>query len=590
MKHVRLSILLISCLICHYAGYGQQPHPFESTIPAGQGVYSTLPVKLDLLLAGGFAEIRSNHFHSGLDIRTGGKEGIKVYAPADGYVSRINISAWGGGKVLYITHPDGYRTVYMHLSAFCGDIGRFVHDYQYSHHLFAFDIELPKDSIRVTKGQLVALTGNTGGSGGPHLHYEIRYADNDQPINPLYFGLSYNDPVPPTIAAIKIYPANTSSTIEGSHSEFRLKPLNTKSKKGSDTISVAGAFYTGIYTYDGMEAGSASKNGVEKIELYVDGILFHRYQVPTFMFEETRAINAIIDYPQYQRNREYFIVTRHLRGDRNNFSMPSPNHPAAHGRGCILFDANTVHRMEYKVSDYKGNTTSRTFFVKALALPADNSDKGLPNIETSGVPISYFKHFTLTKEEFSVDIEPYTVYENDQLVYSRGRDAANLSPLHRIALKQYALPPHRPFSVRLAIPSSVPSSLRSKLTIVCINGKNASSCATTIEGQWLKASSRNFGGFAVRLDTVPPTITALNFSESKQFGGKQLRVKINDDLTGVVSYTCHVNGEWQLAEHDGKTSSLSVDAAHLRKGTNRITFTLTDGVGNTTEKTWKIIR
>ena len=537
-------------------------------------------------MSGGFAEIRPNHFHSGLDIRTGGKEGERVYAPNDGYVSRINISAWGGGKVLYITHPDGFRTVYMHLSEFCGEIGRFVHNYQYAHHTFAFDIELPKDSIRVTKGQLVALTGNTGGSAGPHLHYEIRYAENDQTINPLYFGLPYSDPIAPTIENIKLYPADSRTLICGSNSEYFLSRKSKNGKKSSwtsDTIPVAGRFYTGIYTYDGHETGSASKNGVDRIELYIDGHLFHRYTVPTFMFEETRAINAIIDYPQYQRNRHYYILSRRLRGDRNNFST------ALRDNGYIFFDDGKVHRLEYRVSDHKGNTSRRQFFVRDVssAKPASETNSS-EFLQPTGEPITYYKRFAMQKPGFKVEMQPYTIYDNDQLTYFSAKDAASLSPVHRIALRRHPLPPHQSFDVTIAIPSNITDSLVSKLTIVCINGNKASALPTRREGSNLSAPTRSFGGFALRADTVPPTIKPTNFSDGKPFVGKQLIVKIGDNLTGIVAYECYINGQWQLAEHDGKISSLTVSASHLQRGTNRVIFRLTDAVGNSTEQSYTL--
>ena len=534
-------------------------------------------------MAGGFAEIRPNHFHSGLDLRTEGKEGEGVYAPNEGYVSRINISAWGGGKVLYITHPDGYRTVYMHLSEFCGKIGQFVHDYQYANHLYAFDIELPKDSIRVSKGQLVALTGNTGGSAGPHLHYEIRLAENDQPINPLLFGLPYDDLIAPTIAGIKIYPADNRTTIDGNSST---KTLTNKQLPMYDTITVDGRFYTGIYTYDQHENGSRNKNGVHRIELFVDDTLFYVYTVPTFVFDETRAINAIIDYQHYQRTREYYIITRHLRGDRNNFSTAYRN------GGYISFDDNRTHILRYRVSDHKGNFSQQTIYIRStvkqdtVAAFSNQQDK----ILASGEPISYFKHFWLIKEGFRADIKPYTVYENDRLAYSRTKDNLSLSDRHRINLVKYQLPPHQSFDVWLDIPQNIEEKMIDKLTVVCINGKNVSALPTKIEEKSLRAPTRSFGDFAIRIDTTAPTMTPVNFGGKKPFKSNKITLKIADNLTGVISYSCHINGEWQLAEHDGKTATLNVDARHLRKGQNSVTFRLTDAVGNTAEKTWKITK
>ena len=554
-------------------------HPSEFQVNGKD--YSVLPVRLPLLMAGSFAEIRPNHFHSGLDIKTGGKEGERVYAPNDGYVSRINISAWGGGKVLYITHPDGYRTVYMHLSQFCGAIGQFVHDYQYSNHTYAFDIELPKDSIRVSKGQLIALTGNTGGSAGPHLHYEIRLAENDQPINPLLFGLEYTDLIAPTIAGIKIYPASNDATIDGKNGTFTLL---SKQLPLYDTLTVSGRFYTGIYTYDQHEPGSRNKNGIHRIELYIDDTLFYVYTVPTFVFDETRAINAIIDYPHYQRTREYYIISRHLRGDRNNFSTAYRNN------GYIHFDDNKIHQIRYRAIDHKGNYAQQTLYLRSVPSQPTTDQANTPAITATGEPITYFKHFRLEREGFTASIRPYTVYENDMLSYRRTKDNLSVSDRHHINLVKHPLPPHQSFDIQMDIPQGIDSKELDKMTIVCINGKNVSALPTTVEGNKLCAQTRSFGAFAIRLDTVPPTLKAVNFSNNKTLKSNHITVKISDNLTGIVSYSCHINGEWQVAEHDGKTATLNVDARHLRKGTNRITFRLTDAAGNATEQTWKINR
>ena len=161
--------------------------------------YFRMPMDITPSLSATFGEVRANHYHSGLDIRTDGAIGQPVYAVADGYVSRNNISAWGGGKIVYIDHPNGYRSVYMHLNDLCGEIGHWVRDYQYRHQCYAFDTNVAPGRIKVYKGQIIAHSGNTGSSGGPHLHFELRYANNDQTINAQLFGLYVPDNVAPTI-------------------------------------------------------------------------------------------------------------------------------------------------------------------------------------------------------------------------------------------------------------------------------------------------------------------------------------------------------------------------------------------------------
>lgn len=569
-RYYILLMTAICFMVLHSSAQGQNKFPTD---------YFRHPMNLPVSMAGTFAEIRPNHFHSGIDLRTDAEEGKEVYATADGYVSRINISAWGGGKVLYITHPNGYRTVYMHLSAFCGDIGTFVHNYQYANHLYSFDIELPPDSIPVRKGQLVALSGNTGGSFGPHLHYEIRYAHNDQAINPLYFGIKYCDAIAPIIEGVKLYPANGRSAINGKNKEITLRPGH------QGVTTVAGKFYTGIYTYDRMESPSLSKNGVEKIELWVDDTLFYIYRTPSFMFEETRAINAIIDYPHYQRTREYYIISRRLHGDPNNFSNPLKDY------GYICFADSGLHTLEYRVSDHKGNTASCRVQVKSVpsGLLDDSAGPAL-GIEAKGEPIAYYKPFRFSRPGFRAALDAYTIYDNDEIVYSCSSDKRSLSPVHRFNLKRHKLPPHNSFTVKIPVPSTVPMPLVERLVVVCQHDNGRAALPTKEENGILVATSRSFGSFSVSLDTVPPTVSPENFRNGKKFRGDVLTVKIADNLTGVVAYECLINGEWVLAEHDGKTATLTVAAESLHEGKNTVAFRLTDGVGNSVRQTWQIVR
>lgn len=593
MKRLLVFAILLNCqfLIVGFLA-AQTSGNAKSAVLNSQ--YSSMPIPLPLSMSGDFAEIRPNHFHSGLDIRTDGEEGKPVYAPADGYVSRINISPWGGGRVLYITHPDGYRTVYMHLSAFCGKIGQYVHDYQYGHRCYAFDTELPRDSIRVRKGELVALTGNSGGSMGPHLHYEIRLAVNDQAINPLHFGLHYSDHIPPTIAGIKIYPSTSGTTINGRNRELKLS-IGKSGKNAQDVIRVSGRFYTGIYAYDQMEAASRNKNGVERIELYVDDSLFHSFSVPSFLFEETRAVNAIIDYREYQRTREYYILSRRLHGDLTNFNSVTRD------MGHLQFDDSDVHKLQYRVFDYKGNSTSSTFFVRNSKGDNVNVQPEDKSIQVSGDPIAYYKPFHLVREGFGLAVEAYNIYENDYLIYHTSSDPEGITQQHHVTPLRHPLPPHDRIHVTLAIPDKVPHQLRSKLVAVCVDGKRCRALQRTehspsaepamVNGiQVVNATSRSWGAFALRLDTIAPSIHPLGFTENRLVRGKTLSVKIGDNLSGVEHYSCTVNDNWHVVEYDGKTSSLILETKLLQKGRNTLIYTVTDAVGNTATKTFTVFR
>lgn len=550
--------------------------------------YFSSPLRRPLAFSASFAELRPNHFHSGMDIRIGNKEGEAVYAPADGYVSRINISPWGGGQVLYITHPNGYCTVYMHLLDFAGEIGEWVRSYQYSHHVYAFDAS-PDDTIRVKKGQLIAHAGNSGSSGGPHLHYDIRYAHNDQPINPLYFGLPYQDNIEPIIRDIKVYPADDGAKINGRQAPISLLG-STNAKKGQrrtpwlDTLTVSGRFYTGIYATD-ISQGSPGKNGVERIELYVDDSLFFRYSIPTFLFEETRAINAILDYPEYLRSRRTFVVTRQLPGNHNSWCQSS------NGNGNLSFAAGTKHKLTYVALDYKGNSASRTFWIKALAAPVLKDAAGhVPGIDHHGIAVSYFKRNDIGKPGFRLVMEEGTIYDNDLLLYSVAPHARLLSSVHNIRLQRNDLPPHKSMCIYMPVPPVKDTALRNKMVIVSINGMRMNALATSRQDDMLIGSARDFGSFGIALDTIAPSLTPVNLRSGGRYAkGTVWQIKVSDNLSGVATYHCYVNGSWVLSRYDGKTAALYIDpSAALHGGTNSVGIILTDAVGNKTEQTYTI--
>ena len=445
--------------------------------------YFDPPLQRPVSLSGSFAEPRSNHFHGGIDLRIGGEVGENVYAPADGWVSRVKVSPWGGGKTLYITHPNGIRTVYMHLDDFCGEMANYVLSFQYSHHTFVLDEEFPVGKYPVRRGQLIAHAGNTGGSGGPHLHYETRYAYNDEPFNPLYLGLPYSDAVLPVVRGVRVYGADGKAV----------------AAKAGQTVNVpAGRCYLGICASDVSETGTTGRNGIESIELYCDDSLFWTYCVRSYLYEETRAINAIIDYAEYRRSGMAYFLSRRLRGD------PSPHSRPVSADGYLTLALGEDYNMRYVVRDTKGNATEMAFTIHA-ATPAG-------------------------------------------------------------------------------------SALRDRMIIVHIDGSKTTALATRREGDWLVANPRVFGTFAVTSDTEAPKCRPVNFATGKPVNKNDLRVKITDNLSGIEDYNCYINGQWVLAEFDGKTATLIMSPrSFLHQGNNTLRVVLHDAAGNETVAEYNIL-
>ena len=532
--------------------------------------YFDPPLQRPVSLSGSFAEPRSNHFHGGIDLRIGGEVGENVYAPADGWVSRVKVSPWGGGKTLYITHPNGIRTVYMHLDDFCGEMANYVLSFQYSHHTFVLDEEFPVGKYPVRRGQLIAHAGNTGGSGGPHLHYETRYAYNDEPFNPLYLGLPYSDAVLPVVRGVRVYGADGKAV----------------AAKAGQTVNVpAGRCYLGICASDVSETGTTGRNGIESIELYCDDSLFWTYCVRSYLYEETRAINAIIDYAEYRRSGMAYFLSRRLRGD------PSPHSRPVSADGYLTLALGEDYNMRYVVRDTKGNATEMAFTIHAAtpSLQAVAANTQAPAGVSASVPVTYFKKTQLRDSSFQAVLEANTAYDNDWLDLSEVAYNNMLSVGYKLRLRVNDLPPSMSYTIRIAAPPAG-SALRDRMIIVHIDGSKTTALATRREGDWLVANPRVFGTFAVTSDTEAPKCRPVNFATGKPVNKNDLRVKITDNLSGIEDYNCYINGQWVLAEFDGKTATLIMSPrSFLHQGNNTLRVVLHDAAGNETVAEYNIL-
>jgi len=255
----------------------------QQTVPDG---YFRSPVDFQILLSGSFAEVRSNHFHSGIDIRTGGQTGKPVYAVADGYVSRIYVSPYGFGKALYINHPSGHTSVYGHLDRFNKTIGAYARKQQYANESFFLDKYVSEGTLVVKKGDIIGYSGNSGSSGGPHLHFEIRDLDTQEPLEPVDFGIRITDNIDPQIRGIKVYPLGPGSMVNNTTEAVAIKASGENGSyrlSSGDTLLVSGNIFFGIEAYD-YHNNSSIRCGVKSIELFVDGKQIFGQRIDRFSF------------------------------------------------------------------------------------------------------------------------------------------------------------------------------------------------------------------------------------------------------------------------------------------------------------------
>ena len=313
-------------------------------------------MEIPLVLSGTFAELRATHFHSGLDIKTQQRTGLKVLASAEGYISRIKMSHYGYGKALYIEHPNGYTTVYAHLQKLSPEIEAFVKKKQYEKESYEIELFPDEKDLPVVKGGVIAFSGNTGGSGGPHLHFEIR-DKTQRPMNPMLFGLDVKDTTAPIIKSVYVYPIGENASVNKSKTKqkLRLTPLNNGDYI-TESIQAIGTIGFGIETIDRQDL-AANSNGVYNIQTVVNGSRNFELSYDCFSFNETKHINGLIDYEHYRIKRQRI---QKLFKKNNPLSMIKPH--LNNGFLSITDSTNSVYKI--RVTDFKNNDSWVTINIK----------------------------------------------------------------------------------------------------------------------------------------------------------------------------------------------------------------------------------
>ena len=548
--------------------------------------YFVEPTDSALNIAGNFGEIRPNHFHAGIDIKTGGREGAFIYAAAGGYVSRIKISPWGYGKCVYITHPNGYVTVYAHLQRFYGKIAKYLELEQYR--LEQYEVELFPDSnlLRVKQCDTIAISGNTGGSQSPHLHFEIRDAVTENAYNPFLFGFRIADSVPPKLMTLAIYPANDSSTVNGKKVSRKIKIYGSKGKyklSSAEKITVSGDIGFGMETYDYANIKEAGKLGAYSVDLYIDGHRIYYHQLNEISFDESRYINSHIDYAeQAKSNKE---VQKCFREENNMLSI----YQCVVNEGLFRFDDTLTHPVKFIVKDFLGNTSELSFKVKSsplstskplpsLPIGEELDVKAPPNGRGWGGQLGGALHFKCSDSnifetnDIKINIPPCALYSDIDFDYSMSKDTlpGKFAPIHTVHKED--VPLHTNYSLSIKT-KPIPANLQSKATVVLLDAKNnmsptpslispkggdAPSPSGELEGAlWFTTQTRYFGRFTVALDTVAPTIKPYNIYNGKNMAkAKTISVKVADNLSGIKSYRATIDGKWALMEYEPKKALL----------------------------------
>lgn len=562
MKILLQRLAILWCLSLSYNSNAQQNYPQH---------YFRNPLNIPIQLAANFGELRTDHFHMGLDIRTQSRENLPVFAAADGYISRIKIEKLGYGKAIYITHPNGYTTVYAHLNSFYDTLDRYVKSKQYKDEQWEQDFDLPSGLFTVSKGQFIANSGNTGGSAGPHLHFEIRDTKTENNLNPLLFGLDVPDNISPVIYSLFWYDRRYSIYNVQPQQISLLKKYNSYATK-DNVVKIGSPIITLGLRIEDLNNGSSFRYGVYHATLYIDDSLLFEFKLNNFSYNDSRYVNASMDYKrwiQYNQGIQYLSI---LPGNQLNIFAPLKND------GKIVLNDALTHKIKIEISDEQKNTSTVNFSIqydsalqKNYALPANaticdaNEDN---NITTANAQIYFDKHAFY-------DALPLTVYETS---------STNIKQVSStIHVGDYTIPVHDSFNISIKT-NNINNSLKDKVVMQLMSGNSTSVLKGLWKDDWMQGSFDELGDVRLLIDTIAPAITT-NWGNNSVFKNQaNIIIKCKDDVSKIAGFTATLDGGWLMFARKNDYYIYTFDE-HCKTGSHTLTITATDVAGNIA--TWK---
>jgi len=513
----------------------------EQVLPAISKDYFRNPLDINIFLAGNFGEIRSNHFHSGLDIKTNQREGYPVYAVADGYVSRLRVQIGGFGNAIYINHPNGISSVYAHLQKFNPRMADMMKGLQYKNKSFDQDIILTPIEIPVKKGDIIAWSGNTGSSGGPHLHFELRNSKTEETINPQSLGIQINDHLSPRIEGLYIYKTNHNAFSEYTPKQYfqTVGSQGNYSVNKAPVITVSGEFGFGIMAYD-LQDGSSNHNGLFSTTIKLDGNPVYESIIDKFAFEDSRAVNAFIDYPSKITSGRVIQKGFIAPNAKIKFYSPLPTN------GLIELNDQAIHTVEYILKDMSGNESILKFKIKSSSIASNKltSPKGQIMSEQTA---NQFQN-----EEVKVNLAKGILYDEVDFTYATlPKPSYGVSKIHRIHNK--LTPLHATYDLSIKIDSAAIGYANKAIMVNTTSG----ALGGAYRNGFILAHPKVFGDFYIRIDTVPPIIRPVNVKEGVNLSQqKNMQFRISDQLAGIKSFNGYIDGQWILMEFDVRNGSL----------------------------------
>ncbi len=559
----RISLILFFQLVV-LQSFGQNSPHFQA------------PLKIPLFLSGNFGEIRPDHFHSGIDLKTQGTIGHHVFAVESGYISRIKVQANGYGKSIYLAHPDGHTSVYGHLDRYREDLEKYVKALQYKRQSHQVDINLKPDEFPVLKGDFIAYSGNSGGSMGPHLHFEIRNSGTQNPLNALQYGFDIKDQIEPRFVKLFIYPLEKEARVNGSDEK---QSFDLVLDQGVYTIpwgtriEVSGAIGMGVEVYDLLD-GASNRCGIYSLEGWIDERLFYQHVMDEFSFSESRYVNAHMDYGENMASGRKIHRLFRLPNDHLSIYRHMENN------GLLNLTEPGIHTIGVVAADVAGNLSRLSFDLKSAAIQPNASAKQAVHSKLMRYnEISLFKN-----ESVRIEIPANALYENIDFKYS---ETPPTKGFHSVNYQIHSpqTPLHRAFTLSVTAPDVAPG-LQDHLIFVTYDPekKRMISAGGSYHNGRVVANLMSFGEYAVSLDTLAPEVIPLNGSDrSDQTGRTSIRFTVRDDLSRIEKYEGYIDNRWALFEYDPKNELLIYNFDQDRISKNReheLELYISDSQGN----------
>ena len=521
------------------------------------------PIDLPLNLSGTFGEFRSSHFHYGLDVTTNKKSGYNVYSIDSGSIVRIKVSTSGYGKVLYINHPNGLTSIYAHLKEFSPKIQEYIKAQQYLNESYSVQKFFNNGEMKVNKGDLIGYTGNTGGSSGPHLHFEIRDTKSQNPINPLSFNYKYDDSNRPIIKSLYVFDEDDSFK-KDNPKKYEIKKIND-SLYIADKIIYSNKIGIGIEVYDRQSKNNYNRNGVYEVKMFLDSVLNFSYKMDKINIDESVFRKIFYDYSLLKTKKKRIQKVYYPPNSKLNFL----NHNVSTG----IFKSSDKDEKDVliEVSDWNNNKSYLNFKI-------EGNTSGFLEKSIDGIEIATSQKHLIKKNNSEIGFKKNSFFNNVTLNIKYQNDT--------LKIDEDLYPLRKSYNIKIF--KQVEDSIikrQSFIGLINNNGK-LSYLKTSNKDNFFSVNSSNLGSFTLSRDSINPEIKALNFSLNKDISNqKTIRLRIYDKTSGIKSYNVLINNKWALFEYEPKSNLIfhNIDDGIIENGENKITIKVIDGVGNKTE-------